>query len=224
MAQSKLAAQLHEATQAARDLNSEAAKFGQIKANYASDMAPGGGGGGGTVLGPDGSPAASPNYRPPGRTVRSGENLNGPGTITAADIDVAGEAERLAELDAAARWFGIPVQVIHRASRAEQDRLLAKFRSLGSPGYEGGGATQSGGGAGGGGSSGGGSGSSRVTASQEHRNTAFTSGATNNQPNEGKATAKATVDALGSVVNELKTLNKTVARKDPGMSFRTGEI
>lgn len=246
MAQSKLAAQLHEATQAARDLNSEAAQFGQLKAHYASDMAPGGGGNGGggtTLVTPSGQPI-SPGGGGGAASIseflnrlaggnNSGDRASlGGGSGGGGDriefVNPANESEKsimkslgesleyVRKLIAAAKWAKLTEWTVLRAPKGERDALIAAWEEATKK-------EKSSSSSSGGGSDGGSSGS-RVTASQEHRNTAFTSGATNNQPNASTASAKATVAALGSVVNELKTLNKAVARKDPGMAFRTGEI
>ena len=250
MAQSKLAAQLHEATQAARDLNSEAVKFGQLKANYASDMAPGGGanGGGGTVLvTPSGQPISPVGGGGASNISEflarlAGRNNSEGGTRSSSDgqggglgegggrtisLNPANESEKsimkslgesleyVRKLIAAAKWAKIPEWTVLRAPKGERDALIAAYEAH---------KQESASSSGGGGSSGGGSGVSRTTAYQEQNGTAFTSVATNNQPNASTASAKATVAALGSVVNELKTLNKAVARKDSGMPFRTGEI
>lgn len=223
MAQSKLAAQLVEATQAARELNSEAAQFGQLKANYASDMAPGGGAqGAGSIA------EFLSRGKGGGEGISSGAGGAGQGGSITRYEAPANEGEKglmkllgepiayIRKLIAAAKWARLPEYAVLRAPKGERDALIAAYEE----------ATKgtSGQGSGGGGKSGGGSGISRTTAYQEQNGTAFTSVATNNQPNASTASAKATVAALGSVVNELKTLNKTVARKDPGMSFRTGEI
>lgn len=241
MVKSKLAEQLAEAIPLAEKLNDHARTFGQLKANFAADLALGGdaGGGGGSspILGPDGSPVSSIFLRP-GRTVRLGEGVDNPGVVTENNIDVAAEAERLAELDAACRYFAIPVFVMRGAPRADQDRLLEKFRALGSPGYEPGFATQGGGGSSGGprvhqdGGSrlppdilGGAHGAAISAYTPLETQRSGVSESSSAAPAAAiQAGAQATVAALGSVVTELKRLNDNVAKKPTGVEFRTGGL
>lgn len=241
MAKSKLAAQLEEAAGIAAALNQEAARFGQLKNNFAADLSFGDGGGaggaGGPILGPDGSPASGRPGRAAGQTIRSSDSIVSEGTTLSDGIDVGAEEERLAELRAACRHFAIPYPVMLRASRAAQDRLLAKFRALGRPGYEAGFATQGSGttsGATGGDSfsrlppdiTGGAAGQAAAAYSplrtQPQRSEAPGTSTANTAATA--AAAKATVSALGSVVTELKKLNENVARKSTGVEFRTGGI
>lgn len=243
MAKSKLAAQLAEAIPLAEALNKHAAAFGELKNNYASDLAPGGGSGGsGAGAGALGSGATL--TRPggmSGETIRQGDVGNDASTQILGTIDASGEAERLAELDAAARWFGIPLQVMHRASRAEQDRLLENFRAIGSPGYEAGFATQGSGATSGaartgtshmpadilGGANGLSQSAYSPLATQRSGVAESSAQAAKSAPDPTPAVmagAQATVQALGSVVTELKRLNDNVSRKSTGVEYRTGGL
>jgi len=242
MAKSKLGEQLEEATALAGQLNDHARAFGQLKGNFAADLALGAGVGGGAS-----SIAEFLQRRESGggQTISSGGGAGGSGSrsIAPSPADLAaaqtlGESvEYVRQLMKAAAWAGLSAALVLRSPKAERDALIAAYEASGAGGM--------------GSSSGGGSGNTvgprqvrsdnlgnYNTADANRGNTVVVGpyGGTSmgSSAQSAKAApdptpaiasgAQATVAALGKVVGELQRLNERVAKTPTGIdvALRTG--
>ena len=158
---SKLAAQLAEATEHARNLNAEASKFSGLKGAFAGDLAigipSGGGGGAAGVPGAPGAPSGGAlsagtvaeflaRLANKGPTTGTGESAETGGRTRAASPEESLQAEALGEsveylrkLMAAAAWAGLSQAAALRAPKGERDALIAAWEAAGSQGGTGGG-------------------------------------------------------------------------------------
>lgn len=247
MVKSHLAAQLAEAAEAAGKLNQRAEEFSRLKGAFASDLAVGAPGGAG------GAPGASPGApggsvgstlrdvlagAGGGQTLGSGDSSGGDGGRLAISEAPASAYEKsvmetlgrgldfVRDLFAAARFFRLNITTVLRAPSNEQDALVEAWRE----------ATQSGSDVGAGSGNqvgasrlptdigGGAAGAGQTAYGDLVRHTGETQASAAPATAAVAAGAQATVQALGSVVTELKRLNDNVTKKSTGVEFRTGGL
>lgn len=244
MVKSHLAAQLSEAAEAAGKLNEYAREYSRLKGAFASDLAVGVPGGAG------GAPGASPGApggsvgstlrdvlagAGGGQTIGSGDGGGDGGRLETAEAPASAYEKSVMEtlgrgldfvrdLFAAARFFRLNITTVLNAPSNEQDALVDAWRE----------ATQSGSDVGAGSGNqvgasrlptdigGGAAGAGQTAYGDLVRHTGESQASST--PAAVTAGAQATVQALGSVVTELKRLNDNVTKKSTGVEFRTGGL